>query len=115
MAADQPPGPIVHLTTQAAWDAAGASYTPTGFEEDGFVHCSSPQQVADVAEARFADRDDLVLLTIDPTLLAAPVVWEDLADEGRTYPHVYGPIERSAVIQVRPYQRGDDGRFPRPL
>jgi uncharacterized protein (DUF952 family) len=110
-----PPAPIVHLTTRDAWEGAAATYVPPAFEEDGFVHCSAPHQVAAVAEARFAGRDDLLLLTIDPARLGAPVVWEDLADEGRTFPHVYGPIERSAVLEVRPYRPGPDGHFPRPL
>jgi uncharacterized protein (DUF952 family) len=60
-------------------------------------------------------RTDLVLLTIEPPLLDAPVVWEDLEGEGEDYPHVYGPIPRSAVIAARPYRPGADGSFPRPL
>lgn len=107
--------PILHLTTEDAWDTADVLYTPPGFDTDGFVHCSAPHQIADVADVRFAGRTDLVVLTIDPTQLSAPLVWEDLAGEGEEYPHVYGPIERGAVIQARPYRPGPDGRFPRPL
>ncbi|WP_052666097.1 DUF952 domain-containing protein [Nitriliruptor alkaliphilus] len=107
--------PILHLATEADWAAADIAYTPSGLAEDGFVHCSAPHQIATVAEARFAGRTDLVLLTIDPNLLTAPVVWEDLAGEGEDFPHVYGPIERAAVLEVRPYRPGPDGHFPRPL
>jgi uncharacterized protein (DUF952 family) len=107
--------PILHLATEAEWAAAGATYTPTSFAADGFVHCSAPHQIAEVADARFAGRTDLVLLTIDPTQLTAPVVWEDLAAEGQEFPHVYGPIERGAVLQARPFRPGTDGHFPRPL
>jgi uncharacterized protein (DUF952 family) len=110
-----PATPILHLAAEADWAAAGSVYTPPGFAEDGFVHCSAPHQVAHVAEARFAGRHDLVVLTIDPTRLAAPVVWEDLAGEGQRFPHVYGPIERTAVVEVRPYRPGPDGHFPRPM
>jgi uncharacterized protein (DUF952 family) len=108
-------GPILHLAAADAWEAAEDLYVPASFERDGFVHCSTPAQVAAVAERRFSGRDDLVLLTIEPPLLDAPVVWEDLEDEGERFPHVYGPIPRSAVIAVRPYRPGSDGRFPRPL
>jgi uncharacterized protein (DUF952 family) len=108
-------GPIVHLAIEAEWASADASYTPVGFERDGFVHCSAPHQVAHVADRRFAGRTDLVLLTIEPPLLDAPVVWEDLEGEGEDFPHVYGPIPRSAVIAARPYRPGADGSFPRPL
>jgi uncharacterized protein (DUF952 family) len=108
-------GPIVHLAIADEWEAAGASYVPSDFERDGFVHCSAPHQVAHVADRRFAGRTDLVLLTIEPPLLDAPVVWEDLEGEGEEYPHVYGSIPRGAVIAVRPYRPGADGHFPRPL
>jgi uncharacterized protein (DUF952 family) len=107
--------PILHLTGAADWDAAGDTYTPPGFDADGFVHCSAPHQVAHVADERFTGRTDLVLLTIDPTRLTAPVVWEDLAGEGQEFPHVYGPIDVAAVLAARPYHPGPDGHFPRPL
>lgn len=107
--------PILHLTTEDAWESAGALFVPPDLDAEGFVHCSAPHQIAAVADARFEGRTDLVALTIDPTQLSAPIVWEDLADEGDEFPHVYGPIERSAVIQARPYRPGPDGRFPRPL
>jgi uncharacterized protein (DUF952 family) len=108
-------GPIVHLAVDAEWEAAGSTYVPASFERDGFVHCSAPHQVAHVADRRFAGRTDLVLLTIEPPLLDAAVVWEDLEGEGEDFPHVYGSIPRSAVIAARPYRPGTDGRFPRPL
>jgi uncharacterized protein (DUF952 family) len=113
--ADRDHTPILHLAAEAEWAAAGATYAPAAFGDDGFVHCSAPHQIAHVADARFAGRTDLVLLTIDPTQLEAPVVWEDLAGEGEEFPHVYGPIERHAVLQDRPYRPGPDGHFPRPL
>lgn len=115
MTAHEDATPIVHLATEEAWAAAGATYVPDGFADEGFVHCSAPHQVAAVAEERFAGRTDLVILTIDPTLLEAPVIWEDLGDEGQDFPHVYGPIDRAAVLEARPYHPGPDGRFPRPL
>ncbi|MEX1164863.1 MAG: DUF952 domain-containing protein [Nitriliruptor sp.] len=115
MLVEQPVTPILHIAVATEWEAAGSSYAPPAFTEDGFVHCSAPHQIATVADARFAGREDLVVLTIDSTRLTAPVVWEDLADEGQQFPHVYGPIDRTAVLEARPYRPGPDGRFPRPL
>jgi uncharacterized protein (DUF952 family) len=56
--------------------------------------------VKTVADLFYRDRDDVVLLTIDPRLLDSPVVVEtpDGGDEG--YPHVYGPLPLEAVVQV---------------
>jgi uncharacterized protein (DUF952 family) len=38
----------------------------------------------------------------------APVIYED---EGRRYPHIYGPLEREAVRRVRRLERDPDGSF----
>ncbi len=94
MVPEQPVAPILHIAVASEWEAAGSSYAPAAFTAEGFVHCSAPHQIAAVADARFAGREDLVVLTIDPAQLTAPVVWEDLADEGQDFPHVYGPIDR---------------------
>ena len=59
--------------------------------EEGFVHCSYPDQVAGVAAAFYADADDLVLLRIDPARVPA-----EIRVEGG-FPHVYGPIPVAAV------------------
>ena len=48
--------------------------------------------------------EHLVLLTIDPARLSgAEVRVEPVGDD--TYPHVYGPINRSAVVDVVPLDR----------
>jgi uncharacterized protein (DUF952 family) len=41
-----------------------------------------------------------VVLVIDTRRLRAPVVVEDLADEGEAFPHIYGPLPIDAVVQV---------------
>jgi uncharacterized protein (DUF952 family) len=48
-----------------------------------------------VREERFAGRDDLVLLEIDPALAHAELRWE----EG--FPHLYGPLEVEAVVSAQ--------------
>jgi hypothetical protein len=42
-------------------------------QDVGFIHCSYAHQVAGVANAFYADLQDLVLMVIDPTRLAAPL------------------------------------------
>jgi hypothetical protein len=44
-----------------------------------------------------------VLLTIDPARLESEVRVEPVGDD--TYPHVHGPINRSAVVDVEPLNR----------
>lgn len=53
-----------------------------------------------------------VLLVIDSTLLHTPLRWEQSTDQLATmFPHIYGPINREAVLAVRPMIRDADGTF----
>ena len=54
-----------------------------------------------VFDRYYADADEpLVLLVIDPAPLSAEVRVEPVGDD--TYPHVHGPIEPAAVVEVHP-------------
>ena len=72
-------------------------------EQVGFIHCSFEEQVAATFDRFYAGRNDVVLLVIDPSRLAAEVRVEDLTDTGEAFPHLYGPLELDAVIDVRDY------------
>ncbi len=101
---------IFHLATREEWEAPGP-YRPISLTEDGFIHCSTAAQLIDVANDRYAGRADLLLLTIDPDQLSAPVVYEDCYETGRRFPHVYGVIDEAAVIGVDVIQPDTEGRF----
>ena len=109
---------ILHIAVRDEWDwavSAGTSYVPGRYEQDGFVHCSSPAQVLGPADRLFRGRTDVVLLVIDPARLGARVI-DEPGDPGsaETFPHVYGPIELEAVTRVVEFRPGPDGRFASP-
>jgi len=64
----------------------------------GFVHCSSRAQVAATAARFFAEERALVVVALDETRLG-DVRWETASDGG-VFPHVYGPLLASAVVDV---------------
>ena len=117
---------ICHITTRAAWEAAQASgqFLSPEFDQHGFIHCSTGDQVVLVANALFRGRLDLLLLVIDPARLASPVRWEpaDSKDrmpgftENTVFPHVYGPINLDAVVRTVGLDPTATGSFvlPRP-
>lgn len=108
--------PLLHLVSAADHDAAATTpYAPASLDDEGFVHCSSPAQVAGTARLFFAGTSDLLLLVIDPRRLGdAEVRWEDTYGIGQTFPHVYGAIPREAIVSIRPYPPGRGGRWSRP-
>ena len=103
------PDPIHHLAEAQHWQQAlttgeyRQSTLGGTLEDEGFIHCSTPQQVAGVLGRYYAAHDgDLVLLTIDPDRLAAPLRW-DVANPatGEQFPHIYGPLNPDAVVATR--------------
>ena len=110
-----PTDPLLHLVAASDFDAATATpYAPPSLEAEGFVHCSTPEQVAGTARLLFAGTADLLLLVIDPRAVDADVRWEDLYGIGQEFPHVYGTVPRTAIVEVRPYPPGHGGRWSRP-
>jgi len=101
---------IFHLAVRSEWRRDG-TYRPPSLTDDGFIHCSTTSQLIDVANALYAGRTDLIVLTIDPDLLDAPVVHEDCYETGMRYPHIYGTIRPEAVVDEQPLQPGSDGKF----
>jgi len=102
---------VYHLVTPAAWEQAPADdYRAASLATEGFIHCSYAGQVAGSANRFYAGADELLVLAIDPQRLSQALRAEP-AGSGELFPHIYGPINRSAVVAVRSLQRGADGRW----
>ena len=93
---------IYHLTTATEWKAAQEKgfYEATSLKAEGFIHCSEEHQVAGVLERYFADQDNLVKLVIDTAKLTSRYVQEWSPSIRDTFPHIYGPINIDAVMEV---------------
>ena len=93
---------IYHIAEQQIWDAQlnAENYQPEAFTWEGFVHCSDHSQVARTADKYYQGRQDLVILEIDPTQLKAETRYENLLGGSEKFPHVYGEINKSAVVQL---------------
>ena len=91
---------LFHITTREQWHHAriAGSYQADSLVVEGFIHLSTESQLEATARRHFAGRADLVVLEIDPTRLRWEIRWED--SRGESYPHLYGPLETEAVIDV---------------
>jgi uncharacterized protein (DUF952 family) len=111
---------IQHVVPAADWAAdPGRPYAPASLAEDGFVHCSPDERVTlAVVNAYYRDAPrPLLVLSLDETRLSAPCVREEAAPtpppgvpEGTRFPHVYGPLDRDAVVRVREVEWDAQGR-----
>ena len=111
---------IYHVTAADDWQAAQThgeyrlSTRGKTLEEVGFIHASTAQQVSRVADAIYPGVHGLVLLVIDRQRVRAPIREEGLQPGAERFPHIYGPLNLDAVIQVLPFEPGPDGRFNLP-
>ena len=111
--------PILHVARAADWSAAveAGSYRwstrAVTLDEQGFIHCSTPEQVARVASFVYAGNSDpLVVLVLSEDVVTASGIelrYED-GGTGELFPHIYGPIDLDWVTDVRP-AHFDDGAF----
>ena len=97
------PGVIYHIATAEDWTRgqSGGSYRPAAFDRDGFIHCSTADQVHHVANTYLRGMSGLLLLRIDTQRLTGDLRYEDSHGDGRHFPHIYGDLNIDAVIDAR--------------
>ena len=112
---------VLHVALPDDWEAArvAGQYTVStrgrSLAEEGFIHCSFADQVEAIANRYYDDLDELVLLTVDPSLLGTELVIEDpFPDAPERFPHVYAPIPVAAVVETTVWRRqpGEPWRVP---
>jgi uncharacterized protein (DUF952 family) len=88
-------------------------YIPAEFERDGFIHCTDGAEAASITLTTYYQNTpgDWVMLYIDKKRVTVPVRYEDPAE---VFPHIYGPLNRDAIVAVKPIERSADGTFMRP-
>ena len=98
---------IFHLTTPAEWAAAQevGSVRPPSLATEGFVHCSTRDQLAGTIARHFVGVDELVLLRLDADRLGEDLRWEE-SRPGEPYPHLYRAIALDEVAEVIPWRAG---------
>jgi len=113
---------IYHIVPEKEYRQRSADdrYVPAHFDEIGFVHCALETSVLPVADDYYANvENNLLLLQIDPAKLQSTTKYEAAApekgagtrhlDSSPVFPHVYGPIENSAVAGIGVLRQGKNG------
>src|SRR5258707_6098826 len=109
---------LYHIATAPDWDRArqeGEYRTSTRgrtLREEGFIHASTAAQVLPVADAVYLDeQQDLVLLVLDTSRIAAEIRREPVPVWADPFPHIYGPLNVDAVVRAVPLERDAAGSF----
>ncbi|MFW2477132.1 MAG: DUF952 domain-containing protein [Sediminibacterium sp.] len=95
---------IYHITTAAQWEKATNEgvYTADSLATEGFIHCSTEDQVAGVLERYYQGQKGLVRLTIQRDKVERPLIFELAGSINEVFPHIHGPLNLDAVVAVNP-------------
>lgn len=104
---------IYHILTEPAWNAVQNArlYRSESLDQEGFIHCTGDFALLVQVANRFYRHMDapFVVLCIDEGSVAADIKWE--AADGHLFPHIYGPLNLDAVVDVMDFPRRADGSF----
>ena len=95
---------VYKILPRAEWDQAVAEGWFEGSaidRKDGFIHFSSAGQAQETARRHFHGQGDLMLVAVPAKALGASLRWEP-SRGGDLFPHLYGPLETSLAVEVRP-------------
>jgi glutathione S-transferase len=97
----------------AVWEKLSpeADYVAETLATEGFIHCTEESaRLVEVANRFYRTAPGaFLILTLDVARLQSSVQWE--WTDGHQFPHVYGPINLTAVVAVDPFPRAVDGTF----
>ncbi len=104
---------IFHITTREDWNRAQAEgvYRAESLATEGFIHCSTREQVVRTANRFFRAQTGLVLLSIDTDGVAPEIRYENSEGDGELFPHIYGELNTDAVEQVLGFEPDRAGHF----
>ena len=101
-----------HLTPAEWWAAADpdAPLSAPSLATEGFIHCTdgAAEMVATANRHYRTVPGEFRVLTVDLDRVTSRWTVED---ERGIYPHIFGPIERAAIVAALPAPRAADGTF----
>ena len=92
---------IYHIVLPDVWAAFEADlYRHSSLATEGFIHCSFADQLDAVIERYYKAQPCVVVLEIESDRLMSRMIKEP-STSSEIYPHVYGPINRNAIVGVK--------------
>ncbi len=71
-------------------------------------------QILRVVNSRYKGKRNLILLCIQENRLKSKLVFEDLTNFGEDHPHVYGVINKNAIVGIVDFKPDQNGSFSIP-
>lgn len=102
---------IFKICTREVWEETERAGVFPGMQidlADGYVHLSSLEQSGATIRKYFRGQTGLVMLTVDADKLGDALRWEQSSTGRRgEFPHLYGSLPLSAIIEAMPFDAPD--------
>lgn len=108
---------IYHIISESDWEKAKnhEKYFPSNYKTEGYIHCSKIKQFVRVANVKFKNKKNLLLLEIEMEKVKSPIKFEKLLGTKEKHPHIYGGLNIDAVKNVYKLTQDADGFFVQPI
>jgi uncharacterized protein (DUF952 family) len=107
---------IYKVVSETVWSEAVQRGEFAGSQidlSDGYIHFSTADQVVETVRKHFTGQDGLLLVTVDADKLGSALKWET-SRGGALFPHLYGSLPLSAVVQSQSLPLGSDAQHQFP-
>lgn len=93
---------VYHITTREQWAEAqkAGQYDSDTLATEGFIHCSTEDQLAGVLERYYKGKKGLIKLKIEKSKVKRPLVFELAGSINEVFPHIHGALNLDAVTEV---------------
>lgn len=92
---------IYHIVLPETWRKFENEkfYEAESLASEGFIHCSFAEQLDGVLDRYYKNAAKVLILSIETEKLMSELVSES-STGGEIYPHIYGEINRDAIVGV---------------
>ena len=93
---------IYHILEEESWEKALSTgkYAPKAYSNEGFIHASTEAQLIETAKIHFPNKNELLVLSINPYVIKNKLKWEVSRNE-EEFPHIYGKLKLEEVNSIK--------------
>ena len=104
---------ILHCMKKSTWEERKNKeyWGQRDIDAEGFLHCSTIEFFWRIVWLFVDTKEDYVIICINEDKLEAEVRFEDGDNCSRAYPHIYGLVNNSAVVDELPFLRDESGKY----
>lgn len=104
---------IYHLTSESEWEEQlhAEFYVPYRYKIDGFIHCSSKDQIQRTANTIFKNCKSIWLLHIEEQKEIDYIKYENLEGGVELFPHIYRALPKTSIKKTEKILKTDLDHF----